>query len=59
VWAVWAPGGDRKVTVKIGSGLQQAVDFLGAPLPVTETTRTLSIGPGITYLVGPKTLDIH
>jgi hypothetical protein len=58
VWAIWSPGGNRKVSAKIGKGLKQAFDYLGASLPVTETTRTLAIGPGVTYLVGPETLEV-
>jgi hypothetical protein len=58
VWAIWSPGGARQVTVKIGKGLQQAMDYLGVSLPVTEASKTLTIGPGITYLVGPQTLEV-
>jgi len=60
VWAVWSPEGDRKVNVKIGKGLRQAVYCMGNALPdVTEATKTLETGPGIIYLVGPETLEIQ
>ncbi|MDR1919325.1 MAG: hypothetical protein LBQ65_06730, partial [Tannerellaceae bacterium] len=58
VWAVWSPAGPREVKVKIGKGLRQTLDHLGRELPVTQTSGTLKLHPGITYLVGPATLDI-
>jgi hypothetical protein len=57
VWAVWSPGGARRVPVKIGKGLQQAYDYAGNVLQIAETSGTLPIGPGMTYLVGPQTLE--
>ncbi|MDR1982067.1 MAG: cellulase family glycosylhydrolase [Tannerellaceae bacterium] len=57
VWAAWSPGGVQKVGVKIGKGLRQALDHLGRELPVTEASDTLELSPGITYLVGPVSLD--
>ena len=60
VWAVWSPDGERKVNVKIGKGLQQALHYLGSPLPnVTESSNTLETSPAIIYLVGPETLEIN
>ena len=60
VWAVWSPEGERKVNVKIGKGLQQAVHYMGNALAeVTESSSSLDAGPGIIYLVGPETLEIQ
>ena len=60
VWAVWTPEGERKVNVKIGKGLQQALNYLGNPLAtVTESSRTLDIGAEIVYLVGAETFEIQ
>ena len=59
VWAVWSPDGTRQAPVKIGRGLQQAYDFTGKALAVDETARTLTVGPGVIYLVGPQTLDVE
>ncbi|MDR1102262.1 MAG: glycoside hydrolase family 5 protein [Tannerella sp.] len=60
VWAVWSPEGARRVNVKIGKGLRQALDGLGRALPaVTEASGTLETGAAITYLVGPETLEIQ
>jgi hypothetical protein len=60
VWAVWSPEGTRQVNVKIGKGLQQALNCLGSVLPeVTESSATLETGAGITYLIGPETLEIQ
>jgi hypothetical protein len=59
VWAIWSPDGERKMTVNIGKGFQYAGNHLGHPLPITETVKTLSIGPSVTYIVGPATLDIE
>ena len=60
VWAVWSPDGARKVNVKIGKGLRQALHYLGGALPaVTESSGTLETGHEIIYLVGPETLDIQ
>jgi hypothetical protein len=58
VWAVWTPSGTKRLSLKIGKGFQKALDYTGKELPVTADTQTLEISPGITYLVGPKTLDI-
>jgi hypothetical protein len=57
-WAVWTPSGTKQVSLKMGKGFQKALDYMGKELPVTADTRTLKITPGITYLVGPQTLDI-
>ncbi|MDR2764173.1 MAG: beta-galactosidase [Tannerella sp.] len=57
VWAIWSPGGTQRVPVKIGKGLQQVYDYTGKALPAAETAKTLSVGPGVTYLVGPQTLE--
>ena len=59
VWAVWSPEGERKVNIKIGKGLQQALHYTGSALPdVTESTGSLETSHGIIYLVGPETLEI-
>jgi hypothetical protein len=57
-WAVWVPSGTKQVSLKMGKGFQKALDYTGKELPVAAYTKTLTITPGITYLVGPKTLDI-
>jgi hypothetical protein len=59
VWGIWSPDGARKVSVKIGQGFKQAIDYTGKPLPVTQTSRTLSVGAGVTYLTGARTLEIE
>ncbi|MDR3262410.1 MAG: cellulase family glycosylhydrolase [Tannerella sp.] len=60
IWAVWSPEGVRQVNVKIGTGLQQTLNYLGEEIPtVTAACGTLEISPSITYLVGPATLDIQ
>jgi hypothetical protein len=59
VWAIWTPAGKRQVAVKIGKGLKQALGYMGETLPVTADTQTLEITPGITYLVGPRTLEVE
>ena len=60
VWAVWSPEGERKVNVKIGKGLQQAVHYMGRTLTdVTESSSVLETSPGIIYLVGPETLELN
>ena len=60
VWAVWSPEGARQVNVKIGRGLKQTLNYLGNPLPaVTESSKTVEIGAGIVYFVGPETLEIQ
>jgi len=60
VWAIWSPEGSRKVNVKIGKGLQQALHYMGGVLPnVTGSSNTLETGPGIIYLIGPETLEIN
>ena len=60
VWAVWAPEGDRTVKAKIGRGLRQMFNYLGATLSaVTESSGTMKIGAGVVYLVGPETLEIQ
>jgi len=59
VWAVWSPEGERKVNVRIGRGLQQALHYMGSTLAdVTESSQTIETSPGIIYLVGPETLEI-
>jgi len=59
VWAVWSPEGERKVNVKIGKGLQKALQYTGSALTdVTESSSVLETSPGIIYLVGPETLEI-
>ncbi|MDR1223172.1 MAG: hypothetical protein LBL07_09920 [Tannerella sp.] len=57
-WAVWTPSGTKQASVKIGRGFLKALDYTGKPLPVTADTQTLELTPGITYLVGPRTLEI-
>ncbi|MDR2139363.1 MAG: hypothetical protein LBP50_07435 [Tannerella sp.] len=57
-WAVWTPSGTKQVSLKIGKGFRKALDGAGRELPVTADTQTLEITPAITYLVGPRTLDI-
>ena len=61
VWAVWAPEGDQKANVKIGKGFQRALAFIGGSVipDITESSKTLDVGPGIIYLVGPETLEIQ
>jgi hypothetical protein len=59
VWAVWTPSGTKQVSLKMGKGFQKALDYMGKELPLAADTRTLEITPGITYLVGPRTLDIE
>jgi hypothetical protein len=58
-WAVWTPSGTKQVSLKMGRGFQKALDYTGKALPVTADSQTLEITPGITYLVGPQTLDIN
>jgi hypothetical protein len=58
-WAVWTPSGKREASVKIGKGLRQALNHKGEALPVTTDTQTLELSPGITYLIGAKTLEIQ
>ena len=59
VWAVWSPEGDRQAHVKIGGGLQKALNYLGDDLPaVTSSSGTLETGAGVIYLVGAETLEI-
>lgn len=57
VWAIWSPGGARQLPVKIGKGLQEAYNHIGEALPIKESAATLSVAPGVTYLVGPQTLE--
>ena len=59
VWAVWAPEGDKNVNVRIGKGLRQTLNYLGAPIKdVTESSKTVSIGAGVVYFVGAESLQI-
>jgi hypothetical protein len=57
-WALWTPSGTKQVSLKMGKGFQKALDYTGKELPLTADTQTLEITPGITYLVGPQTLDV-
>jgi hypothetical protein len=60
VWAVWSPEGKRQVRAKIGGELRQAFNYLGSPLPaVTASSGILETGPGVTYLIGPESLEIQ
>ena len=60
VWAVWSPEGEQKVNVRIGKGLRQTFSYLGNPVStVTESSRTLDVGPGVIYLVGSESLVIQ
>ncbi|MDR0866366.1 MAG: hypothetical protein LBO74_15760, partial [Candidatus Symbiothrix sp.] len=59
VWALWSPDANKKVSVKIGKGFRYAVNQTGETLPVTKKTKSLTIGQGISYLIGAKTLKIE
>ena len=60
VWAVWSPEGARKANVKIGRGLQKTLNCMGGEIPeVTVSSKTLDVGPGVVYLVGPESLEIQ
>jgi hypothetical protein len=58
-WAIWTPSGTTRVSMKMGKGFQKALDYTGRELPLAADAETLELTPGITYLVGPKTLDIN
>ncbi len=58
-YAIWSPRAEQKASLTISGKVTEAYDYLGAEIAKPVGKTTLTIAPGVLYLVGPEKIELN